>query len=49
MAICVLAVRDDELGVRDNKDALSDIAEGGARAGKLREVTWMGLDTERNT
>jgi hypothetical protein len=48
VAICVLTVRDDELGVRDNKDALLDIAEGGARAGKLREVTQMGLDTEWN-
>ena len=49
MAICVLAVRDDELSVRDDKDALLDIAEGGAHAGKLREVTRMSLDTEWNT
>ncbi len=49
MAICVLAVGDDELGVRDDEDASSDVAEGGARAGRLGEVTRMGLDTERNT
>jgi hypothetical protein len=49
VAICVLTVRDDELGVRDNKDTLLDIAKGGACAGKLREIMWMGLDTERNT
>ena len=45
----MLAVRDNELSVRDDEDALSDVAEGGARAGKLREVTQMGLDMERNT
>ena len=49
MAICVLAVRDDELGVRDDKDTLLDVAEGGAHVGKLREVMWMDLDMERNT
>ena len=49
MAICVLAVGDDELSVRDDEDASSDVAEGGARAGRLGEVTRMGLDTERNT
>jgi len=45
----MLAVGDDELGVRDDKDTSSDVAEGGAHAGKLREVTWMGLDMEWNT
>jgi hypothetical protein len=48
VAICVLAIRDNELSVRDDEDALLDIAKGGARAGKLREVMWMGLDTEQN-
>ncbi len=45
----MLAVGDDELSVRDDEDASSDVAEGGARAGRLGEVTRMGLDTERNT
>ena len=49
MATCVLAVGDDELAVRDDDDASSEVAEGGARAGSLGEVTRMGLDTERNT
>ena len=49
MAICMLAVGDNELGVRDNKDMLSDVAKGGACVGRLREVTWMGLDMEQNT
>jgi len=35
----VLAIGDDELGVRDNKDTSLDVAEGGARAGRLGEVT----------
>jgi hypothetical protein len=48
VATCVLTVSDDELTVRDDDDALSEVAEGGARAGRLGEVTWMGLDTERN-
>ena len=33
MEICVLAVGDDELGVRDDEDALSEVAGRGARAG----------------
>jgi hypothetical protein len=45
----MLAVRDNELGVRDNKDTLLEVAEGGAHAGRLREVIQMGLDTEQNT
>ena len=49
MEICVLAVGDDELGVRDDEDALSEVAGRGARAGRLGEVTQMGLDTEQNT
>ena len=49
MATCVLAVGDDELAVRDDDDASSEVAEGGAHAGRLGEVTRMGLDTERNT
>jgi hypothetical protein len=44
----MLAVRDDELSIRDNKDTLLDVAEGGAHAEKLREVTQMGLDIEWN-
>ena len=45
----MLAVRDNKLGVRDDKDMLSEVAGRGARAGRLGEVTRMGLDTERNT
>jgi hypothetical protein len=49
VATCVLAVGDDELAVRDDNDASSEVADGGARAGRLGEVTRMGLDMERNT
>jgi hypothetical protein len=35
---CVLAVRDDELGVRDDEDASSSAAEGGPL------ITWMGIE-----
>jgi hypothetical protein len=45
----VLAVSDDELAMRDDNDTSSEVAKGGARAGRLREVMRMGLDTERNT
>ena len=42
MVTCVLTVRDD------NNVSL-EVAEGGAHAGRLGEVTWMGLDMEQNT
>jgi hypothetical protein len=45
----VLAVGDDELAVGDDDDASSEVAEGGARAGRLGEVTRMGLVEERDT
>jgi hypothetical protein len=45
----VLAVGDDELGVKDDDDVSSEVAEGGAHAGRLGEVTQMGSETERNT
>ena len=46
---CVLAVGDDELAVGDDDDASSEVAEGEPRAGGLREVTRMGLETEWDT
>ena len=49
MEICVLAVGDNELGVRDDEDTLLEVAGRRARVGRLGEVMWMGLDTERNT
>jgi hypothetical protein len=49
VAICVLAVVDDELAVGDDDDASSEVAEERARAGRLGEVTRMGLETERDT
>jgi hypothetical protein len=48
VATCVLTVGDDKLAVRDNNDILSEVAKGGAYAGRLGEVTQMGLDMERN-
>jgi len=39
VVICVLAVGDDELAVRDNDDTLSEVARGRARAGVPRELT----------
>ncbi len=42
MATCVLTVR-------DNDNALLEVAEGGAHLERLREVTWMGLDMKQNT
>jgi len=36
VGIRVLAVGDDELAVRDNDDASSEVAAGEARAGRLR-------------
>jgi hypothetical protein len=44
----MLTVGDDELSVRDNEDASSEVAGRGAYAGRLREVMQMGLDTEWN-
>jgi hypothetical protein len=52
VVICVLAVGDDELTVGDDDDASSGAAEGGARAGRLGEVTRIGLESkelERDT
>ena len=49
MATCVLAVGDNELAMRDDNNVSSEVAKGGACAGRLGEVTRMGLDTERNT
>jgi hypothetical protein len=45
----MLAVGDDELAVGDDDDASSEVAEGGARAGRLGEVTQMGLVEEWDT
>ena len=36
VGICVLAVGDDKLAVRDDDDASSEIAAGEARVGRLR-------------
>jgi len=36
VATCMLIVRDDELSVKDNDDASSEVAEGRARAGRSR-------------
>ncbi len=41
MATCVLTVGDDELAVRDDDGALSEVARGRARVGVPRELTWM--------
>jgi hypothetical protein len=38
----VLAVRDDELTVRDDDDASSEVAKRKAHAGEFRTLTWMG-------
>jgi hypothetical protein len=46
MAICMLTVGDDELAVRDDNNTSSEVAEGEPRAGRLGEVTRMGLETE---
>jgi hypothetical protein len=46
---CVLAVGDDELAVGDDDDTPSEVAEGEPRAGRLGEVTRMGLETEWDT
>jgi hypothetical protein len=44
----MLTIRDDELSVRDDEDASSEVARWGAHAGRLGEVMRMGLDTEQN-
>jgi len=49
VATCVLAVGDDELTVGDNDDTLSEVAEGGAHAGRLGEGHTDGLIEEQNT
>jgi hypothetical protein len=46
---CMLTVGDDELTVGDDNDASLEVAKGGARAGRLGEVTWMGLVEEWDT
>ena len=42
----MLTVGDDELTVGDNDNMSLEVAKGGACAGRLREVTWMGLVEE---
>ncbi len=42
MATCVLTVGDDELAVRDDDSALSEVAGGRACVGVPRELMWMG-------
>ena len=49
VVICVLAVSNNKLAVRDDDDASSEVAEAGAHAGRRGEVTWMDLDMEQNT
>ena len=39
----MLAVGNDKLTMRDNDNALLEVAKAGC-AGRLGEVTWMGLD-----
>jgi len=46
---CVLTVGDNELAMGDDDNASSEVAEGGAHAGRLGEVTWMGLVEEWDT
>ena len=49
VATCVLAVGDDELAVGDDDDTSSEVAEGGARAGRLGGGHMDGLIEEQDT